>query len=155
MQIHNQAMSRWLLPQEEDAIPASSPLPSNFRILIVNEDMRSADSLKRTLNDLGYFTTRTAYSARRALAVAEDFAPAVALLDLVLPDMTGYQLAARLRSHLSSCVRSVPLLAIAEYPLFGTAELTRAAGFLGWLPKPVEPCALNALLGRLQTGAWS
>ena len=155
MQIHSQAMEPWHLPLEDDTHLASSPAPSIFRILIVNEDMRSADSLKRTLNDLGYFTTCTAYSARRALAVAEDFAPAVALLDLELPDMTGYQLAGRLRSHLSIDVRKVPLVAIAEFPLHGTAELTRAAGFMSWLPKPVEPGALNALLATLQTGAWS
>ena len=67
--------------------------------------------------------------------------------------MTGYQLASRFRSHLSTCVRKVPLLAIAEYSLYGTTELARAAGFMGWLPKPVEPVALNALLGKLQTGA--
>jgi len=155
MQIQSQAMFRWDSSLEDDPRLASSPAPSNFRILIVNEDLRSADTLKHTLNDLGYFTTCTAYSARRALAVAEDFAPAVALLDLELPDMTGYQLAGQLRSHLSRCVRKVPLVAIAEFPLHGTAELTRAAGFIGWLPKPVEPIALNALLATLQTGAWS
>jgi CheY-like chemotaxis protein len=155
MQTHNQAMVHWNLPLEDQTDPASALAPSNFRILIVNEDMRSADSLKRTLSDLGYFTTRTAYSARRALAVAEDFAPAVALLDLELPDMTGYQLAGEIRAHLSKCVRKVPLVAIADFPSHGTTELTRAAGFLGWLPKPVQPEALNALLGKLQTGAWS
>ena len=155
MQIHSQAMLRHHLRLEDEPEQVSGLAPSNFRILIVNEDMRCADSLKRTLNDLGYFATCTAYSARRALAVAQDFAPAVALLDLILPDMTGYQLAGKLRAHLSLCVRKVPLLAIAELPLHGTAELTRAAGFLGWLPKPVEPVALNALLGKLQTGAWS
>ena len=155
MHIHSQAMLRWDLPLEDGAGLAASPAPSIFRILIVNEDMRSADSLKQTLNDLGYFTTCTAHSARRALAVAEDFAPAVVLVDLVLPDMTGYQLASRLRSHLSIDVRKVPLVAIAEFPLYGTAELTRAAGFMGWLPKPVERVALNVLLAKLQTGAWS
>jgi CheY-like chemotaxis protein len=155
MQIHSQAMLRWQLPLEDGPEPASGLAPSNFRILIVNEDMRSADSLKNTLRDLGYFTTFTAYSARRALVAAVDFSPAVALLDLELPDMTGYQLAHRLRSHLSSCVRQVPLLAIAEHPLYGTAEMTRAAGFMGWLAKPVQPRVLNALLGKLQTGAWS
>lgn len=155
MQIHCQAMLRCPLPLEEGPEQASGLAPSSFRILIVNEDMRSADSLKRTLQDLGYFTTLTAYSASRALVVAEDFAPAVALVDLELPDMTGYQLAHRLRSHLSKCVRHVPLLAIAELPLHGTAELTRAAGFMGWLAKPVQPEALNALLARLQSGAWS
>ena len=155
MQIHNQAMVNCHLPYEEEADLVSGLSPSNFRILIVNEDMRSADTLKHTLNDMGYFATCTAYSGRRALAVAENFAPAVALLDLELPDMTGYQLAGRLRSHLALAVRKVPLLAIAELSAFGTDELTRAAGFMGWLPKPVEPVALNALLGRLQVGAWS
>ena len=155
MQIQNQAMLRWNFPFEIEQEPAAELAPSNFRILIVNEDMRCADTLKHTLHDLGYFTTFTAYSARRALVAAVEFSPAVALLDLELPDMTGYQLAGRFRSHLSKSVRLVPLLAVAELSLHGDAELTRAAGFMGWLPKPVEGVALNALLARLQTGAWS
>lgn len=155
MQVHSQATLRHHLWQEEQAELASELAPSNFRILIVNEDMRSADSLKRTLHDLGYFTTFTAYSARRALVAAVDFLPAVALLDLELPDMTGYQLAHRFRSHLARGVRQVPLLAVAELPLHGDAELTRAAGFIGCLAKPVPPLALDDLLRKLQTGANS
>jgi two-component system, chemotaxis family, CheB/CheR fusion protein len=148
-------MLRWQLPLEDAPEQGRVSAPSNFRILIVNEDMRSADSLKRTLHDLGYFTTFTAYSARRALVAAVDFLPAVALLDLELPDMTGFQLAHQFRSHLSKGVRKVPLLAIAELQRFGNAALTRAAGFMGCLAKPVSPVELNAQLGRLQTGAWS
>jgi CheY-like chemotaxis protein len=155
MQIHNQSMLRWNFPFETEQEPAAGLAPSNFRILIVNEDMRCADTLKHTLHDLGYFTTFTAYSARRALVAAVEFSPAVALLDLELPDMTGYQLAGRFRSHLSKSVRRVPLLAVAELSLHGDAELTRAAGFMGCLAKPVPPVALNALLSKLQTGAWS
>jgi CheY-like chemotaxis protein len=155
MQIHCQSALRGYLPPEESPRLALKLAPSNFRILIVNEDMRSADSLKRTLYDLGYYTTFTAYSARRALVAAVEFSPAVALLDLELPDMTGYQLASSFQAHLSKCVRKVPLLAIAELSRMGNAELARAAGFMGCLSKPVEPMALNALLGKLQTGAWS
>jgi CheY-like chemotaxis protein len=155
MQIHSQTMLRSHFVLEDGPQLAPELVPSNFRILIVNEDMRSADTLKRTLHDLGYFTTLTAYSARRALVAAVEFSPAVALLDLELPDMTGYQLAQRFQSHLSKGVRKVPLLAIAELPRFGNAELTRAAGFIGCLDKPVSPIQLNALLGKLQTGAWS
>lgn len=155
MQIQSQAFMRWQLPLEDQLHGESAIAPSNFRILIVNEDMRSADSLKHTLHDLGYFTTLTAYSAHRALLAVEDFAPAVALLDLELPDMTGYQLARRLRSHLSSRVRQVPLLAVAELQLLSNSELTRAAGFLGCLAKPVEPDALNALLALLQSRPFS
>jgi len=123
--------------------------PANLRILIVNEDMRSADSLKSTLMDLGYSTTMTAYSAKRALVAAADFSPSIALVDLELPDMTGLQLAYKLRSHLLRWVRQVPLLAIAEKPVFGNIELTRAAGFLGCLTKPVMPLELNEVLRRL------
>jgi CheY-like chemotaxis protein len=134
----------------EDYIPAVAFAPANFRILIVNEDMRSADSLKCTLHDLGYFTTCTAYSARRALVAAADFSPAVALLDLELPDMTGYQLAHKLHSHLRRYVRQLPLLAIAERPVAGDLERTLAAGFIGCVTKPVMPMMLNAILRKLQ-----
>src|SRR3954470_18018303 len=116
MQTQSQAALRWHPSLEIDAGPEAGLVPANFRILIVNEDMRSADSLKRTLRDLGYHSTFTAYSARRALTAAVDFTPSVALLDLELPDMTGYQLANEFRSHLSQLVRRVPLLAIAELP---------------------------------------
>jgi CheY-like chemotaxis protein len=133
----------------DEEIPQSSLAPADFRILIVNEDMQSADLLKRTLRDLGYYTTLTAYSAKRALDAAADFSPSVALLDLELPDMTGYQLAQKLRSHLLSCVRRVPLLAVAESVVFGNRELTRAAGFVGCLTKPVMPMELNSMLWRL------
>ena len=130
--------------------PAVASAPANLRILIVNEDMRCADLLKRTLHELGYFTTWTAYSARRALVAAVDFSPAVALLDLELPDMTGYQLAQKLRSHLRGHVRQLPLLAIAERFVSGDFERTLAAGFIGCLAKPVLPMALNRVLRKLQ-----
>lgn len=133
-----------------DPVPGLAAGPANLRILIVNEDMRSADSLKSTLQDLGYFTTFTAYSARRALVAARDFAPAVVLLDLELPDMTGYQLARKLRSHLYGGVRRIPLLAIAERLMPGDAALTRAAGFMGCLTKPVAPLDLDWLLRKLR-----
>jgi two-component system aerobic respiration control sensor histidine kinase ArcB len=130
-------------------IPQVSLEPADLRILIVNEDMRSAGSLKRTLSELGYHTTLTAYSAKRALEAAADFSPSVALLDLELPDMTGYQLASKLQSHLLGFVRRVPLLAVAESVVFGNTELARAAGFVGCLSKPVSPLELNGMLRRL------
>jgi CheY-like chemotaxis protein len=150
MQIHSAVVSsrRHPLVADEDIFQLSLD-PADFRILIVNEDIQSADSLKRTLRELGYFTTLTAYSAQRALDAAADFCPSVALLDLELPDMTGFQLAHKLRSHLLSRVRRVPLLAIAEGPVFRNRELTRAAGFIGCLTKPVIPMELNGLLWKL------
>lgn len=150
MQIHSAAASNRppFLVADAD-IPELGLAPADLRILIVNEDMRSADSLRRTLRELGYYTTLTAYSAKRALDAAADFCPSVALLDLELPDMTGYQLARRLRSHLLTFVRRVPLVAVAEKRVLGNTELTRAAGFAGCLTKPVMPRALGGMLQRV------
>lgn len=148
-----QIQSRLMLsgrPLVREDIPWLDLTPANLRILIVSEDMRSADSLKCTLRELGYCTTLTAYSAKRALLAAADFSPSVALLDLELPDMTGFQLAYKLRSHCLGAVRRVPLVAIAETQMFGNIELTRAAGFIGCLTKPVMPVELNGMLRRSQ-----
>jgi len=149
MQIHSALMLNNPPPGRED-IPWLDLTPANLRILIVNEDMRSADSLKCTLRELGYCTTLTAYSAKRALLAAADFSPSVALLDLELPDMSGFQLAYKLRSHSLGGVRRVPLVAIAETRMFGNIELARAAGFIGCLSKPVAPAELSGVLRRLQ-----
>ena len=149
MQTHSLAIAcRRPLEAYDDTL-AAAPGPGNLRILIVNEDMRSADSLKCTLQELGYSTTFTAYSARRALTAAVDYSPAVVILDLELPDMTGYQLAHKLRSHLSSTVRCMPLLAVAERHVSGTLELTRAAGFIGYVTKPVLSTELHSTLRQL------
>ena len=150
MQTHSLVPMSYRPLRAYDYVPPVALAPANLRILIVNEDMRSADSLKRTLHDLGYFTTVTAYSARRALVAAVDFSPAVVLLDLELPDMTGYQLARKLRSHPRRYVRQLPLLAIAERAVLGDLDRTRAAGFIGCLTKPVLPMVLNDILRKLQ-----
>jgi CheY-like chemotaxis protein len=142
------ASQLWLEPRA-DELAQTSP-SGNSRILIVNEDMRSADSLKCTLQELGYTATFTAYSARRALATVADFSPVMVILDLELPDMTGYQLARRFRSHLQLSVRQVPLLAIAEPRVSIDAERTRAAGFIGCLAKPVVQSELCRMLRRLR-----
>ena len=131
-------------------IPWRAPQPAALRILIVNQDMRSADCLKGTLQDLGYSTIMTAYSAARALVAAAEFKPTVALLDLDLPDMTGFQLARQFRSHRMESVRRVHLLAVMEQFVVQNADVIRAAGFVGSVTKPVPLLELNALLRKLQ-----
>jgi len=131
------------------APPAVETAPDELRILIVNEDASSANTLKHVLRELGYCTTLTACSASRGLVAADDFSPAVAFLDLDLPDMSGFQLAWKIRAHSCRHVRQIPLVAVAERHVFGTLELTRAAGFVGCLTKPVEATALRQLLRKL------
>lgn len=134
-----------------DPPPAMADLdPGDLRILIVNEDMRSADSLKRVLRDLGYRMTHTAYSGHRALDLVETFCPSVALLDLDLPDMSGFQLARKLLTHRHQHVRNLCLLAVAEESSSGEADRARAAGFVGCLRKPVPRFELDRLMRTLE-----
>jgi len=142
-------LDTWNAAPPYSTSPALALEPGDLRILIVNEDMRSADSLKRTLRELGYRAMFTAYSARRGIEAAVEFSPALAILDLELPDMSGFQLANNLRAHTRPHVRKMKLLAIAERPLFANSELARAAGFIGCLTKPVPPMELNRLMRTL------
>ena len=65
MQIHCQTLPRYQPPEL-----APDLAPPKFRILIVNQDMRAADTPKRTLRDLGYFSTFTAYEGIHYLVEA-------------------------------------------------------------------------------------
>jgi CheY-like chemotaxis protein len=118
------------------------------KVMIVDEDMRSSDSLKLMLFDLGYRHTCAAYSGKRALALAGEISPMVVLLDLELPDMSGYHLAYMMRTHAEAHVRQVTLIAMAGSNEVG--ELARAAGFQGCLTKPIRHAALNGLLHFLR-----
>jgi CheY-like chemotaxis protein len=132
------------------SLPPSLALePRDLRVLIVNEDMRSAKALKAALRDLGYLCTFTAYSARRALELADELTPVVAFLDLELPDMSGFQLAQRMRVHGCGHVRDIQLLALAEKSVSGDDDRTRAAGFMGCLTKPVPALELRRLMETL------
>jgi CheY-like chemotaxis protein len=115
----------------------------------VNEDIHCAASLRGTLHDLGYRTTCIAYSAKRALVAAGEFSPSIVLLDLELPDMTGFQLATKLHAHSQSHVRRIPLVAIAERPVSGDRERALAGGFIGCLTKPVLANELNRVMHKL------
>ncbi|HMI90903.1 MAG TPA: ATP-binding protein, partial [Polyangiales bacterium] len=77
----------------EAAVPAGRP----FRILIVDDNEDGAEMLADVLSDRGY-ETRVAHDAPTALRIAAEFAPDIAFLDLGLPVMDGYELAAHLRN---------------------------------------------------------
>jgi CheY-like chemotaxis protein len=117
---------------------------SPVRILIVDNDMSSADSLELMLHSSGYPETRVAYSGRAAVAMAAVFQPSVVLLDLSLLDMTGYELAQWLRAQAQS--QDVRLIAITSSPEHAAREEARIAGFERYLVKPIAPHDLSNLM---------
>ncbi len=114
------------------------------RILIVDDDMDSADALELMLHAMGYSETRVAYSGEAALAIAADFRPGMVLLDLSLLDMTGYHLAQSLRDRAQS--RGVRLFALTSSPAHAGREEARAAGFERYLVKPIASVELSNVM---------
>lgn len=114
------------------------------RVLIIDNDIGSADALELMLHASGYSETRVAYSGHAALAIAAGFQPDIVLLDLTLFDMSSYELAQSLREHAQR--RHVRLIALTFDPAHAAREEARAAGFERYLVKPFAPGDLSDLL---------
>jgi CheY-like chemotaxis protein len=109
--------------------------PDMFRILIVDNDLRSAVSLEELLNAADYSNTRVAYSARGALAVAAEFCPNVALLEVGLLDMDSNELA-QMQPERAQLHR-LRLIAMTDSRQHQGREDARNAGFERYLLKPL------------------
>ncbi|SDC73410.1 hypothetical protein SAMN05216345_103485 [Cupriavidus sp. YR651] len=119
------------------------------RILIVDDSPDSADSMAALLTVLGH-EARPAYNGMEALALARSFAPDVVLLDLEMPDMSGFEVLAALRADDTAAASA--RLRVFALTGRGTAEdrrRTKAAGFDDHLVKPLTIDALcQALAGE-------
>ena len=119
----------------------SSEVP---RVLVVDNDMRAADSLEVMLNAAGYVEIQVAYSAHAALALAVEFRPDVAFLEMNLLDMDTNDLAQRLRERAQ--IQNLRLIAMTSSREHAGRDLARNAGFERYLLKPIGVADLSTLL---------
>jgi len=103
-------------------------------VLIVDDNDDVAALLAEALGMDGH-QVRIASGGPSALRLVRHFKPTVALLDIGLPGMDGYELAARLRSDGLSSVR---LIAVTGYGQVTDRERSAASGFDAHLVKPVD-----------------
>lgn len=113
---------------------------SDIRVLVVEDDEDSAMLLAETLGDHGY-AVEVAHDGESALAKAVTFLPTVAVLDVGLPDMDGYQLATRMRK-LAQLPDGLKLIALTGYGGDEERRRSREAGFDIHLVKPILPDTL-------------
>jgi CheY-like chemotaxis protein len=138
------------LPLGREAIPAAPSVPWSARrqaarILVVDDNIDAAATIAEALAVSGH-DVRVAHSGTAALAMAADFTPAIAILDMGLPDMDGFTLARRLRA--SGLPSELLLIAITGYGQLEDRQRAVQAGFDLHLTKPV---ALGALLDGIET----
>ena len=127
------------------AAPVVAPASSSYRILVVDDSTDSATMLCELLEINGH-TVMTSHNGRDAIACAAGFHPDIVFLDIGLPDMTGYEVAARLRRL--PAVGKAKLIALTGYGQEKDKQDAKAAGFDHHLVKPINFDALMALTAR-------
>ncbi len=132
-----------LAPEKGEAMTPKSAL----RILIVDDNRDSADSLGMLLRIMGN-DIRTAYDGQRGVELAEQFRPDVVLLDIGLPKLDGYQACRRM--GVQPWGKAMVLIAMTGYGQEEDRLRSHEAGFDHHMVKPVDPPALMKLLAEFQ-----
>lgn len=133
------------MPVADTGPPSEGPAETVARrILLVDDNVDAVQALAELLRACGH-RVEAVYDPVSALRIAAAFAPEVALLDIGLPVMDGYELARRLRVALGG--RPCLLIAVTGYGQSADRERSAAAGFDRHLVKPV---ALDALLEHVR-----
>jgi two-component system, sensor histidine kinase len=123
--------------------PTGARAVRSRRILIVDDNVDAANSLAALLQIEGH-ETQTAYNAADALARFKVFQPDVAVLDIGLPDMDGYSVAARIRKMHAS----VQIIALTGYGQPDDIRHAYSNGFHGHLTKPADTAALARMIAE-------
>ncbi|MCC6555020.1 MAG: GAF domain-containing protein [Polyangiaceae bacterium] len=127
----------------------AGPPIAGRRILIVDDNRDAADLLADALSDLGP-DARVETDPVAALRALNDFAAEVAIVDIGLPVMSGYELGARLRERLG---RAIQLVAVTGYGQESDRERSRNAGLDAHLVKPIDLGSLVEVVSRLRGAA--
>ena len=115
------------------------------RILVVEDDERSRRLLRDVLTHHGYEVAAFG-SAEAALGDAAAKVPALALLDIQLPGLSGYELLPRLRA---SCGGALPALAVTASVMDADRRKIIDAGFDAYVAKPVNIRQLLDLIASI------
>ena len=133
--------------REQHAAPEDSR-PSHLRLMVVDDNQDAAQTLAMALELFGC-EVGVAHTAAEALELAARFGPQVALLDIGLPDMNGYELARRLRATVQG--RGMTLIATTGWGQEKDRQRAFDAGFDHHLTKPIDVGHVRALLAPHST----
>ncbi len=116
------------------------------RVLIADDNQDAAETLGMLLEIEGH-RVRVVHDGRSAIAAFAEFEPEVALLDIGMPQLNGYEVARHVREKLKA--RTVTLIALTGWGQERDKELALAAGFNHHFTKPVEPAQISEILRSL------
>ena len=111
------------------------------RVLIVEDNEKNMKLFRDVLSAKGYRTLE-ATSGAQAIELALEHVPDLVLMDIRLPDIDGVEALGLLRSD--ERTTSIPVVVVTAQAMRGDRERFLAAGFDGYVPKPVDIAELAA-----------
>ena len=141
-------------------VPAAEPLPPSpptetvrptgpsLRVLVVDDNVDTATSLALLLRESGH-DVRTAHDGPTALEAALDYQPDVALMDIGLPGLDGFEVAKRMRQQ--PILQKAVLVAMTGYGK--ESDRSQEAGFDHYLVKPVQFEKVHEILASVSETA--
>ena len=116
------------------------------KILIVDDDSRNIFALRAVLKSKG-LECATADNALKAInMMQEDETIGIVLMDMMMPDMDGYQAISTMKK--SEKMQNIPVLAVTAQAMVGDKERCLSAGAYGYVSKPINVDELTGLLTR-------
>ena len=113
------------------------------RILVVEDNEKNMKLFRDVLQATGYRTLEATTGAR-AVELATEHGPDLVLMDIQLPDIDGVEALRRLRADEGTA--SIPVLALTAQAMDGDRERFLAAGFDGYMSKPVDIVAFVGIV---------
>jgi two-component system, cell cycle response regulator len=114
--------------EEQQSMPA--------RILIVEDNPTNLELMSYLLTAFGH-TTLAACDGEEGIKVAQREMPDLIVCDIQLPNLDGYEVARRLKSN--TAMHMTPLVAVTALAMVGDRDRVLAAGFDGYIAKPIAP----------------
>ncbi len=124
---------------------ATNATVSARKVLVVDDNVDAAISMAQLL-ELDGHQSQAVYGALEALECVSQFRPDIVLLDIGLPEMSGYEVAQRLRQMTD--LAPMKLIALTGYGQSDDKARALAAGFDAHLAKPVDLDALERMLAQ-------
>jgi CheY-like chemotaxis protein len=104
-------------------------------ILLVEDSQTQASQIKMVLENAGDIEVRVAYSALEGLNLAREVSPALIILDIVLPDMDGFQVCRRLKRD--PVTMAIPVIMLTEKSSANATASGLQAGADDYIPKDI------------------
>ena len=110
-------------------------MSSTIHVLYIDDDRQNLDTVSRLLTREGFLVS-TANTGQDGIEMASQDEPDVVLLDILLPDMTGFDVCEALRA--TPHMKKRPIIALTASAMNGDRQQSLAAGFEGYLSKPIS-----------------